>query len=40
MTDTQPSMLEIHNQALEEVDKAYHEFLLIYQRDAQCVWIR
>ncbi|WP_338442238.1 DUF4435 domain-containing protein [Synechococcus elongatus IITB4] len=38
MTDTQPSMLEIHNQALEEVDEAYHKFLLIYRRDAQCVY--
>jgi Protein of unknown function (DUF4435) len=38
MKDTKPSMLEIHSQALEEVDEAYHEFLLIYRKDAQCVY--
>ncbi len=38
MTDLQRSMLEVHNQALQEVDEAYHEFLLIYRKDAQCVY--
>lgn len=38
MTNTRPSMLEIHSQALGDVDEAYHEFLLIYRKDAQCVY--
>lgn len=38
MTDIKPSMLEVHSQALEDVDEAYHEFLLIYQKHAQCVY--
>jgi hypothetical protein len=33
-----PSMLEIHSQALQSVDDAYHTFLLIYQQEEQCVY--
>jgi hypothetical protein len=35
---TQPSMLEIHSQAIQNVDTAYHEFLLIYRKDELCVY--
>jgi Protein of unknown function (DUF4435) len=35
---TQPSMLEILNQAILDVDTAYHEFLLIYRKDAPYVY--
>ena len=35
---TQSSMLEIHSQAIENVDTAYHEFLLIYREDELCVY--
>jgi Protein of unknown function (DUF4435) len=38
MTDTKPSMLEVHSQALKDVDEAYHEFLSIYRKDTQCVY--
>lgn len=38
MTDIQPSMLEVHDRALEEVDKAYHQFLLIYRKNARRVY--
>jgi hypothetical protein len=38
MTDTKPSMLEVHNQALEDVDESYHDFLLIYRKYARCVY--
>lgn len=38
MTDIKPSMLDVHSQALEDVDEAYHEFLLIYRKGAQCVY--
>jgi len=31
-------MLEVHSQALEDVDEAYHEFLLIYRQDDRCVY--
>ena len=31
-------MLEVHSEALKEVDEAYHEFLLIYKKDDQCVY--
>lgn len=36
--DIRPSMLEVHNQAIQEVDEAYHEFLLIYRKNSQCVY--
>jgi Protein of unknown function (DUF4435) len=35
---TQPSMLELHSQALQDVDTAYHDFLLIYRKDVPCVY--
>jgi Protein of unknown function (DUF4435) len=35
---TQPSMLEMHSQAIQNVDTAYHEFLLIYRKDDLCVY--
>lgn len=35
---TQPSMMEIHSQALESIDEAYHEFLLIYRKNDLCVY--
>ena len=38
MTDIKPSMLEVHSQSLEDTDEAYHTFLLIYRKDAQCVY--
>lgn len=38
MTHIKPSMLEIHSEAIKEVDEAYHEFLLMYKKDAQCVY--
>ena len=38
MTDRKPSMLEIHSQALETVDESYNEFLLIYKKQAKCVY--
>lgn len=38
MTDLKPSMLEIHDRAFEEVDEAYHQFLLIYRKNARCVY--
>lgn len=38
MTNIKPSMLEVHNKALNEVDEAYHNFLLMYKKDAQCVY--
>lgn len=39
MTDElKPSMLEIHSQSLEDVDEAYHDFLLIYRQDARCLY--
>jgi hypothetical protein len=38
MTDMKPSMLEVHNQALEDVDEAYHEFLFSYQKNARWVY--
>lgn len=38
MTNIKPSMLEVHSEALKEVDEAYHNFLLMYKRDAQCVY--
>lgn len=38
MTDTKPSMLEVHSQALEDVDQSYHEFLLIYRKNDRCVY--
>lgn len=38
MTDINPSMLEVHSQALKDVDEAYHEFLLSYRKDARWVY--
>jgi len=38
MTNTKPSMIEIHSRALEDVDEAHHEFLLAYHKDAKCVY--
>jgi Protein of unknown function (DUF4435) len=38
MGSAQSSMLEIHSQAIQEVDTAYHEFLLIYRKDEKCVY--
>jgi len=38
MTDLNPSMLEVHSQSLEEVDEAYHQFLLIYRKNSRCVY--
>ena len=38
MTNIKPSMLDVHSEALKEVDEAYHEFLLIYKKDDQCVY--
>jgi hypothetical protein len=38
MIDKKPSMLEVHRQAIEDVDEAYHYFLWIYRKDAQCVY--
>jgi len=38
MNCTRPSMLEIHSQALESIDEAYHQFLYIYRKDDLCVY--
>ncbi len=38
MTDINPSMLEVHSQALKDVDEAYHDFLLSYRKDARWVY--
>ena len=35
---SQHSMLELHSQALNDVDTAYHEFLLIYRKDSWCLY--
>jgi Protein of unknown function (DUF4435) len=38
INSTHSSMLEIHSQAIQDVDTAYHEFLLIYRKEKQCVY--
>lgn len=37
-TDADMSMLEIHSRALEQVDTAFHYFLLYYKKNDQCVY--
>jgi hypothetical protein len=38
MTNIEPSMLEVHSKALEQLDQERHNFLLKYKKDAQCVY--
>ncbi len=38
MNSDAPSMLELHKQAMEDVAAAYHDFLLIYRKNSQCVY--
>jgi hypothetical protein len=38
MTNMEPSMLEVHSKAVEQLDEARHNFLLMYKKEAKCVY--